>query len=127
MADVFRDHKTLPGTRIWRRSSWSAIGSAITLFLCVSLIVMVLAAIVSGVQSTNGVALNGENVALGLGVLLFVVVMGAIAHLLWRDIRGKSGASIMLTTDAITLRLPRGRSLIHDPPRCHMTDRKSVV
>jgi hypothetical protein len=119
MAEGFRDHPSRPGIRIWRRSSWGAIGSGITLLLCVGLVVMVLAAMASAMVSPAGVALTGETVAIGLGALLLVLVMGAIAQLLWRDMRGKFGASILLTEDAITLRLPAGRSLIHNPPRCH--------
>jgi hypothetical protein len=120
MAEVFRDHPTLPGARIWRRSSWSAVGSAITLLLCVALVVMALAATIAGARAAAPLTLTGETIALGVGLVLFVVVMGAIAQLLWRDMRGKFGASITLTSEAITLRLPAGRSLIHDPPRCHM-------
>lgn len=119
MAEVFRDHPSRPGVRIWRRSSWGAVGSGITLLLCVGLTAMVVAVLVQAILSPAGVALTGETVAIGIGALLLVLVMGAIAHLVWRDMRGKFGASITLTEDAITLRLPAGRSLIHSPPRCH--------
>jgi hypothetical protein len=120
MAEGFRDHPSRPGARIWRRSSWGAIGSGVTLLLCVGLVVMVLAALASAMVSPAGVAFTGETVAIGIGALLLVLVMGAIAQLLWRDMRGKFGASILLTDAAITLRLPGGRSLIHNPPRCHL-------
>ncbi len=121
MAEVFRDHPTERGTRVWRQSPWRSIGSGITLALCVVLIGGVLAA--SGVALVEPGAFDnpGRAAAVTAGVLLFVFVMGAIARLVFRDMRGKFGASITLTDVALVLRLPRSRSLTHDPPRCDVT------
>jgi hypothetical protein len=118
MAETFRDHPTQPGVRLWKRSSWSAIGSAITLLLCVFLVAMVLAATGAAVLKPGPLTIDATFVGLAIGVVVMVVVMGAIAQLLWRDMRGKSGASIMLSDAGLTLRLPAGRSLIHAPPAC---------
>ncbi len=121
MPEVFRDHPRHPGTRFWRRSSWSAVGSGITLALCVLLSVSVLAAAVAPVLAPGSMRIDGTTIGIGAGIVLFVAVMAAIGHLLWRDMRGKSGASITLSDAGIALRLPAGRSLIHAPPRCRMT------
>ncbi len=121
MAEVFRDHPTQAGTRIWRRSSWGAIGSGIVLALCVVLSVSVLATGVAAVLKPGDLAIDGQFIGVGVGIVLFVAVMAAIGHLLWRDMRGKLGASITLSDAGMTLRLPAGRSLIHAPPRCRMT------
>jgi hypothetical protein len=121
MSQVFRDHPSRPGVRVWRRSSWSAVGSGITLSLCVLLSVSVLAAALAPVLAPAPMPLDTQTIALGVGIVLFLGVMAAIGHLLWRDMRGKSGASITLAEDGVTLRLPAGRSLIHAPPRCRMT------
>lgn len=121
MAEVFRDHPTDAGTRLWRQSPWRAVGSGITLILCVALIGGVFVAAGVGLASPRALDDVGTVVGVGAGILLFVVVMGAIARLLWRDMRGKSGASITLTDTEIVMRLPPGRSLTHNPPRCNMT------
>lgn len=119
MAEAFRDHPTDVGTRVWRQSPWRAVGSGITLILCVGLTGGVLAAAGFGLATPNVLDDVGTVAGVGAGILLFVLVMGAIAQLLWRDMRGKSGASITLTDSEIILRLPPSRSLIHDPPRCN--------
>lgn len=120
MAEVFRDHPTERGIRVWRQSPWRSIGSGITLALCVVLIGGVLAA--SGVALVEPGAFDdaGRAAAVTTGVLLFVFVMAAIARLVFRDMRGKFGGSITLTDTELVLRLPQSRSLTHDPPRCDL-------
>ncbi len=121
MAEAFRDHPTSRGTRVWRQSSWRAVGSGITLLLCVGLMLGVLVVAGFGAVAPHALDDAGTVVAVGAGVLLFVLVMGAMAQLLWRDMRGKFGGSITLTDTEIVLRLPPGRSLTHNPPHCDMT------
>jgi hypothetical protein len=121
MAELFRDHPTQPGTRTWRRSSWGAIGSGFVLVLCVVLCVSVLAAALAEVLKPGDLAMNGQFFAVTISIALMLLVMGAIGQLVWRDMRGKLGASITLSDAGMTLRLPPGRSLIHAPPSCRMT------
>lgn len=59
--------------------------------------------------------------AVAVGIALMRVVTGAIGHLVWRDMRGKFGASITLSNTGMVLQLPAGRSLKHAPPSCRMT------
>lgn len=127
MAEKFRDHPTEAGTRVWRQSPWRAIGSGITLLLCVILIAGVLAAVGFAAVEPGAFGDLGTTAAVAVGVALFVFVMGAIGYLVWRDMRGKFGASITLSDTEIVLRLPPGRSLTHNPPRCNMTIAMSDV
>jgi hypothetical protein len=121
MANVFCDDPTVPGARRWRQSPWRAIGSGITLGLCLLLIAAILAASGRALGVPGALDDPVRAAAVTAGVVLFVVVMGAIARLTFRDMRGQFGASITLTETAIMLRLPRGRSLTHDPPRGEAT------
>ncbi len=117
MEPAFRDQPGTGGARYWRRSRWGAVGSGITFFLSG---VLTLAAVVFGVSlliSPDSTLRGGELVVAALGLLVFIGVMGALARLVWRDMRGKMAMSITLTDAGLTLRLPPGRSLIHDPPR----------
>jgi hypothetical protein len=61
------------------------------------------------------------NWALGLIMLAVAGFMVALCLYVLRDLRGKWGLRITLGTDAVTLALPSGRSLIHRPPAQHMT------
>ena len=114
----FTDHPTDPGVRRWKRAPWRAIGSAITLLLAVTLLVGTIVAAGIGLSAPDALANIGTGTAalFALGFLLFVVAMGAISRLLWRDLRGMLGTTITLRDDGIVLRLPPGRSLIHNPP-----------
>ncbi len=117
MEPSFRDQPGTAGARYWRRSRWGAVGSGITLFL---IGVLTLAAVIFGVAllvSPDNKLRGGDLVIAALGLLVFIGVMGALARLVWRDMRGKMAMSITLTDAGLTLRLPPGRSLIHDPPR----------
>ena len=58
---------------------------------------------------------------LGLFMTACAGIIGALAGYTWRDLRGKWGLRIVLDTDAVTLDLPAGRSLIHRPPSQHLT------
>ena len=57
----------------------------------------------------------------GLFAMACAGVMGALTGYCWRDLRGKWNLRVILDTDAATLDLPRGRSLIHRPPTQHLT------
>ena len=121
MDSNFRDQPGTDGVRYWRRSRWGAFGSGFTLVLCA---VLTMAAVFFGVAlliSPDNRLGSGELVFAALGLLVFVGIMGALAWLVWRDMRGKMAMSITLTGAGITLRLPPGRSLIHDPPRVSET------
>ncbi|HMG79535.1 MAG TPA: hypothetical protein VK591_12690 [Xanthobacteraceae bacterium] len=48
-------------------------------------------------------------------------LMGALTDYVWRDFAGKWRLRVVLGTDAVTLDLPAGRSLIHRPPAQHLT------
>ena len=59
--------------------------------------------------------------ALGLFMLACAGFIGALTGYVGRDLRGKWGLRVVLDTDAVTLDLPAGRSLIHRPPAQHLT------
>jgi hypothetical protein len=59
--------------------------------------------------------------ALGLFMMLCAGFIGALTGYVWRDLKGKWGLRVILDTDAVTLDLPVGRSLIHRPPAQHLT------
>jgi hypothetical protein len=59
--------------------------------------------------------------ALGLFMMALAGFMGALTGYVWRDLRGKWGLRVVLGSDAVTLDLPAGRSLIHRPPAQHLT------
>lgn len=120
MTQEFLDDPRHPGERIWRRSSWGAIGSGTLLVLCAGLGLAMTVVLV--MLFFNG-ALHGLAQQLG-GVALVLGVGGAmtaLTWLLWRDMRGKRAQSIRLSSTGLALRLPAGRSLIHNPPGCHET------
>ena len=58
---------------------------------------------------------------LGLFITAVAGFIGALTGYVWRDLRGKLGLRVVLGADAVTLDLPRGRSLIHRPPAQHLT------
>ena len=59
--------------------------------------------------------------ALGLFMLACAGFIGALTGYVGRDLRGKWGLRVVLDSDAVTLDLPAGRSLIHRPPAQHLT------
>jgi len=109
-----QDDPSVPHRRVWRRSSWGAVGSGLaamllgllTLFL---LVMVILVARMSGelLMSTFSLAMVGA--------------MAALTAYVWRDMRGKMGGLIILDEASLTLRLAGGRSLIHNPPSCRET------
>jgi hypothetical protein len=117
MTARFTDHPTEPGVRHWRRPPWRALGTALTLLLCLALLAGAIIAAGVGVASPGALDHTGSGTIarFATGFLVFVTTMGAIAHLLWRELRGMLGTSITLRDTGVVLRLPRGRSLIHDP------------
>ncbi len=60
------------------------------------------------------------NWQLGLFMTAVAGFIGALTGYVWRDLRGKLGLRVMLDTNAVTLDLPSGRSLIHRPPAQHL-------
>ena len=58
---------------------------------------------------------------LGLFMLACAGFIGALTGYVGRDLRGKWGLRVVLDSDAVTLDLPAGRSLIHRPPAQHLT------
>ena len=58
---------------------------------------------------------------LGLFMVACAGFIGALTGYVGRDFRGKWGLRIVLDTDAVTLDLPAGRSLIHRPPAQYLT------
>jgi len=56
----------------------------------------------------------------GLVAMACAGLMGALTGYVGRDLRGKWGLRVILDTDAVTLDLPAGRSLIHRPPAQHL-------
>jgi hypothetical protein len=59
--------------------------------------------------------------AFGLFMLACAGFMAALTGYVGRDLRGKWGLRVILDSDAVTLDLPAGRSLIHRPPAQHLT------
>jgi hypothetical protein len=59
--------------------------------------------------------------ALGLFMLACAGFIGALTGYVGHDLRGKWGLRVVLDSDAVTLDLPAGRSLIHRPPAQHLT------
>lgn len=62
-----------------------------------------------------------SSVLLGVVVAVCAALMVALVAYVLRDLQGKLGLRITLQDDAVTLDLPRGRSLIHRPPAQHLT------
>ena len=62
-----------------------------------------------------------DGLPVGLFMLVITALMAALTAHVWRDMRGKLGGSILLDGASLTLRLPGGRSLIHNPPPCRET------
>ncbi|MBC7841536.1 MAG: hypothetical protein H7099_04465, partial [Gemmatimonadaceae bacterium] len=120
MAQEFRDDPQHPGERVWRRSAWGAVGSGTVLVLCVVLgaAMTIALAITFANGALHGLAqqLGGAALVLGIGG-----AMTALSSLLWRDMRGKRAQAIRLSNAGLTLHLPAGRSLIHNPPGCSET------
>lgn len=114
----FIDHPSLPGVRRWRRSRWGAIGLGAALLLFAVLLVG--ASVALGIVLSDAESLaRTDTTALAVfavGFLLLIATLGGLSQWCWRDLRGRLGTAITLDDTGITLQLPRGRSLIHDPP-----------
>lgn len=120
MPQEFLDDPQHPGDRVWRRSSWGAIGAGTAMVACAGLGAAM--TFLLGTLFLNG-ALHGFAQQIGGAVLVLGMggAMTALSWLLWRDMRGKRAQLIRLSNDGVTLHLPAGRSLIHNPPGCHET------
>ena len=117
MPQLFKEDPSNAGGRIWRRSSWGALGPGIVAVLCAIMILGTLVA--ASFMITSGDVAGVQNVGLLVGgLLIFEGVIGALLMLVWRDMRGKFGAMIRLTDHGITLKLRAGRSLIHHTVAC---------
>jgi len=114
MSTAFEDDPSVPNRRIWRRSSWRAVGSGFGAVLLGPLTLFMLVASVLGARMPGGLPTS-------LFLLAVTGCMAALTAYAWRDMRGKLGGPIVLDGSSMTLRLPGGRSLIHNPPRCRET------
>ncbi len=113
MSVGFEDDPSVPCRRIWRRSSWRAVGSGFGAVLLGLLTLFMLVADVFVARMPGGLPMS-------LFTLAIAGCMAALTAYVWRDMRGKLGGLIVLNRSSLTLRLP-GRSLIHNPPRCRET------
>ena len=59
--------------------------------------------------------------ALGLFMLAIAGFLAGLTGYVWRDLSGKWGLRLVLDAEAVTLDLPAGQSLIHRPPKQHLT------
>jgi hypothetical protein len=76
---------------------------------------------VTGFFAVCAILLVRMNFGLGLFFAAAACLMAALTDYLWRDLAGKWRLHVVLDTDAITLDLPAGRSLIHRPLAQHLT------
>ncbi len=86
-----------------------------------ALVGVIFLAVVTGIIIVFAVFAFTMQWALGLFMMACAGFIGALTGYVWRDLRGKWGLRIVLGTDAVTLDLPAGRSLIHRPPAQHLT------
>jgi hypothetical protein len=86
-----------------------------------SLFAVIFLAGITGIMIGLAVLGFTEQWALGLFMLACAGFIGALTGYVGRDLRGKWGLRVVLDTDAVTLDLPAGRSLIHRPPAQHLT------
>jgi hypothetical protein len=86
-----------------------------------SLFGVIVLAGMSGVLAVFAILLVRANLSVSLVVAAVVCLMSALTDYVWRDFAGKWRLHIVLDTDAVTLDLPAGRSLIHRPPAQHLT------
>lgn len=86
-----------------------------------SLFGVVVLAGVSGLLAVFAILLVRADWRVSLVVAAAACLLAALTDYVWRDFAGKWRLHIMLDTDAVTLDLPAGRSLIHRPPLQHLT------
>lgn len=86
-----------------------------------SLFGVILLAAVTGIMIMFAALAFAMQWALGLFVMACAGLIGALTGYVWRDLKGKWGLRVILDTDAVTLDLPSGRSLIHRPAPRHLT------
>jgi hypothetical protein len=111
MAAGFIDDPKVPGRRVWRRSNGRAVASGAAAVL-IGLMSLALFGVAGFVVRTPSEA------TLCLAMVALAAFMAALTAYVWRDMRGKLGCVILLDAAGVTLRLPAGRSLIHNPPAC---------
>lgn len=85
-----------------------------------SLMAMVMLAATTALMIVIGIIVFPKQWQVGLAVTAVAGFLGALTGYVWRDLRGKWGLRVILDTDAVTLDLPAGRSLIHRPPAQHL-------
>lgn len=109
-AMAFRDDPSAPGERVWQRGRfWSAIVAICALLLvmlALGMFALAIALILSG-SLTSAV--------IGVVTLAIAVPLGQMAYLTCRLVSGVGPAEIGLGGDAVRLKLPGWRSLIHRP------------
>jgi hypothetical protein len=86
-----------------------------------SLFGVVVLAGMSGLLAVFAILLVLKDWRVSLVVAAAACVMAALTDYVWRDFAGKWRLHVVLDTDAVTLNLPAGRSLIHRPPAQHPT------
>jgi hypothetical protein len=114
ISDVVKRGATPAASRPWRVFRPPL---AVRLF---SLFGVMFLAAVTGIMIVFAVLGFPMQWALGLFVMGCAGLMGALTGYVWRDLRGKWGMRVILDTNAVTLDLPAGRSLIHRPPTQHL-------
>src|SRR5208283_5215705 len=81
--------------------------------------------VVLGLATAIVAALAGlvlvRQAVLGLFMTAIAGFLAALTGYVWRDLSGKWGLRLVLDEEAVTLDLPAGRSLIHRPPKQHLT------
>ncbi len=85
-----------------------------------SLFGVIFLAVVTVIMIVSSVVVFPSQWAVGLLVMACTGFIAALTDYVWRDLRGKWGLRIVLDTEAVTLDLPAGRSLIHRPPAQHL-------
>jgi hypothetical protein len=86
-----------------------------------SLFATVFLAFVTATMAVFAVLAFGMQWALGIFIMALAVFMGGLTGYVWRDLSGKWSYWVRLDASTVTLNLPAGRSLIHRPPRQHLT------
>lgn len=86
-----------------------------------SLFTVIFLAVITGIMVVFSVLAFSAPWAVGLLVMACTGFIAALTDYVWRDARGKWGLRVVLDTEAVTLDLPAGRSLIHRPPQQHLT------
>lgn len=86
-----------------------------------ALFAVIVLAVITGLMIVFAVLAFTKQWVLGLVMTTCAGFIGALTGYVWSDLRGKWDLRVVLDTNAVTLDLPAGRSLIHRPPAQHLT------